>query len=133
MSLELARSFSATQDELARLVEEYDIHHRDLAEALLLNRNLCPKSLSRLLDLCPADLRDLALKHPNLNKDLQYKILNMTEKNSHRTKIKLILLDRRDLDAGLFSTLLIDEDSIVREKAQQILRCKNDSNPSIDL
>jgi hypothetical protein len=121
MSLELARSLSATQDELDRLVEEYDHHHRDLAEALFLNSSLSSKGLSRLLDRCPADLRDLALKHQNLSAELQYKILDKAEEGIHKTRVKLILLERSDLDPGLFSLFLIDKDNVIRTKAQ--LRC----------
>lgn len=130
MNLEIARNPSASPESLDKLVDKYDSRNRDLGEALILNHNLDPISLAKLLTKCPLELQVLAIKHPNLCWEDQIRIASLVDTDELRTKARLLLLERDDLDARLFAVLCLDPNKQVRDKAQTKLRSYNDTNSS---
>jgi hypothetical protein len=122
MDLEIARNPRASSESLDRLVDKYDIYHRDLGEALILNTNLSKASLTKLLDKCPLELQVLAIQHPNLSWEEQIRIASAIQDDSLRIKARLLLLERYDLDIKIIVALCFDPNTLVREKAQNLLK-----------
>jgi hypothetical protein len=122
VDLEIARNTKASPESLDRLVDKYDSRHRDLGEALILNHNLKSEALTKLLSKSPLDLQILAIKHPNLCWEDQIRIASLVDTDDLRTKARLLLLEREDLDIRLFAVLCLDPNSQVREKAQVKLK-----------
>lgn len=130
MNLEIARNPSASPQSLDELVSKYDSKNRDLGEALILNPNLNAQALARLLLKCPLDLQVLAIKHPNLSWADQLKIASAVDSDILRTKARLLLLERLDLDIGILTALCLDPHKEVRDKAHKKLKRDHDTDSS---
>lgn len=122
MNLDRARNPHALVSTLKELVEGYSGGDRDLGEALLLNPSLQAEEINILLEKCSLDLRILALTHPNLSADKQIDIIMSVLDSKFRTKAKLALLHRSELNKDILAILCLDPDESVRNVALKRLK-----------
>ena len=129
MCLEIARNPYALSSSLDSLVNEYKTDNRNLGEALILNSNLSSDSLNKLLEKCPQDLQILAIIHPNLSFEKQLEILSEIGDNELRTRARLLLLERKDIDIKIVVILCLDPVEKIRIRAlERLRRIKNDTH-----
>lgn len=120
--IEIARNSTASPECLYALINKYKVLDRNLGEALILNPVLDSEILKLTLEKCSAELRILALKHPNITSDQQFEIISSITHDHLRTKAKTILLQRKDLDINIIAVLCLDPEEQIRQTAFDLLK-----------